>query len=134
MSTTIPVGWPNRLRSAAWWRNYAAMVVSMFAGMAVGHAVNHMLFHDLGEVSELAVMAGWMTAGMLAWMVFRRHSLRAVAQMVLAMNVPFAIACVLLAADAVEYEVASTVGHVGMLAGMAVAMLVFDPCERRPAG
>ncbi|MGQ0844272.1 MAG: hypothetical protein ACT4QF_09055 [Sporichthyaceae bacterium] len=131
MTTTVPDQWQDRLRSGAWWRGYAAMVAAMLVGMFVGHSLNHMLFRDVGEVAELAVMASWMTVGMLVWMAILRDSVRSIAAMVVAMNLPFAVVGALLAADAMSYETASTVGHVGMLATMAAAMLVLEPCGAR---
>ncbi|MGQ0463895.1 MAG: hypothetical protein ACT4QG_01110 [Sporichthyaceae bacterium] len=118
----------HRLTTLAWWRSYAGMVVAMFVGMAVGHVVSHPLVNKVdSDAFELGVMAFWMSVGMVAWMAFRRHGVRATVSMVVAMNLPFVVVVALLAAGAIDFGVASTAGHVAMLIAMGVSMVI-NPC------
>ena len=72
-------------------RHYAEMVVAMFAGMAVLGFPADRAMDAIGATSDVFMfigMATTMTAGMVAWMLYRGHGWRANAEMSASMFVP----------------------------------------------
>ncbi|HEX2299933.1 MAG TPA: hypothetical protein VHH34_15720 [Pseudonocardiaceae bacterium] len=88
------------------------------------------------EVHAL-LMATSMTAGMAAWMAWRRHTWPRIAEMSLAMYLAFAVLFPLLWLGLLADEDLLLAGHVIMLPVMAVAMLLrreeYLTAHRRPA-
>ena len=113
-------------------RHYIEMVVAMFLGMGVlslpaGWVMGAMgtSWSELETAPMMLVMAGTMTAPMIAWMRYRGHGWRANAEMAASMLVPTFAAIALLLTRAVEDAGALLVAeHVAMLLGMLVAMLL----------
>ena len=68
-------------------------------------------------------MATSMTIGMAAWMLWRRHSWRAVAEMGAAMYLSFVVLMPLHRLGVLSGDGLVLVGHVLMLPAMALAML-----------
>ena len=107
-------------------RHYLEMVVAMVVGMVALGPVEDLLWPGLDDRLDVhvVVMATNMAIGMGAWMRFRGHSWRAIAEMSAAMYVPFAVLLVPYWAGAVSGGLLMTVGHVAMLPLMALAMLL----------
>jgi hypothetical protein len=112
-----------------WW-HFLQMVVAMMIGMALT-PLGRMLFEAVGAQAayarpdvHLLVMATAMTIGMTAWMAFRRHGWRPIAEMAAAMYVPFIILFPLLWAGVLGMGAVSAIGHVLMLPAMAGVMLL----------
>ncbi len=107
-------------------RHYLEMVVAMFAGMLVLGAVVALVWPgpiaraDVGAM----VMATNMAIGMGAWMRFRGHSWRGIAEMSAAMYAPFLVLLVPFWAGAIGEHALMTWGHVLMLPAMAGVMLL----------
>ena len=98
------------------------MLLAMGAGMLVLGPLS-MLAGDSGLEVRALLMATWMSAGMAAWMGWKRHHGPAIVEMCLAMYLSFAALfplywLALLSADGVLLA-----GHVLMFPAMAVAML-----------
>ena len=74
------------------------------------------------EVHSL-LMATWMTAGMTAWMVWRRHSWPAIVEMGSAMYLSFVVLFPGYWLGALSGHDVMVAGHVLMLPAMALAML-----------
>ncbi|MGY1621581.1 hypothetical protein ACI789_05225 [Geodermatophilus sp. SYSU D00965] len=107
-------------------RHYLEMVVAMVVGMVALGPVEELVWPGLDDRLDVSVvvMATNMAIGMGAWMRFRGHSWRAVAEMSAAMYLPFAVLLAPYWAGAVSGGVLMTVGHVAMLPLMALAMLL----------
>ena len=131
--TTSPYGEPRRTRLAGWLpfiRHYAEMVLAMAIGMVALHplwtfalqaaGVPHLLDH--AELMTLA-MATDMAIGMGAWMTFRRHGWRDIAEMTAAMYLPFVILFPATLAGAMTSGTMMVAGHVLMLAAMLAVTL-----------
>jgi hypothetical protein len=107
-------------------RHYFEMVVAMFAGMFALGPLEHLVWpaltgrHDVGVL----VMATNMAIGMGAWMRFRGHSWRGIAEMSASMYVPFAVLLMPYWAGAIGAEALMTWGHVLMFPAMAAVMLL----------
>jgi flagellar biosynthetic protein FliP len=103
--------------------------LEMLAAMIVGMVVLGPLWPHLpgGATVHTLVMATNMTIGMAAWMAFRRHRPVAVAEMALAMYVPFVVLFPAFWAGWLSAATMMVIGHVLMLPAMVLAML------RRPA-
>ncbi|MGH4026956.1 MAG: hypothetical protein ACRDRV_20475 [Pseudonocardiaceae bacterium] len=83
-----------------------------------------MLIPDGGRAEVHALlMATWMTAGMAAWMAWRRHAWPGIAEMGLAMYLAFVVLFPLLWLGLLTSGGMMLAGHVLMLPAMAVAML-----------
>jgi len=106
-------------------RHYLEMVVAMLVGMVALGPVWSLVWPGWTSVFEvhLLVMATNMAIGMGAWMLFRRHSWPAIAEMTAAMYVPFAVLLVPYWAGAIPADVVFTAGHVLMLPAMAVPLI-----------
>jgi hypothetical protein len=111
-------------------RHFLEMLVAMIVGMALLMPLWGLAgLPGLGPYPELHAlwMATTMTVGMSAWMAFRRHSWPAIAEMALAMYVPFVLLFLPYWAGVLSGEGVILAGHVLMLPAMVLAML------RRPA-
>jgi hypothetical protein len=112
-------------------RHFAEMVAAMAVGMialnplwtfvldAVGAA---WLMHD--PYTGALIMATDMTVAMSAWMRFRGHGLRPIAEMGAAMYLPFLLLFVPFAVGLIGDGALMLWGHVLMLPAMAAAMLL----------
>jgi hypothetical protein len=102
--------------------HYLQMLAAMGAGMLVLGPLA-MLVGDAGVVVDALLMATSMTAGMAAWMVWRRHPWRVIGEMGLAMYLSFAVLFPALWLGALSAGGVMVTGHVLMLPAMALAML-----------
>jgi hypothetical protein len=111
--------------------HYLEMVVAMAVGMIVlapvwswaGGLFGWTAALDRADVSSM-VMATNMTVAMGAWMKVRGHTWRPIVEMGAAMFLPFAVLLVPLWMGLIGEDALMTFGHLLMLAGMAVAMLL----------
>lgn len=118
-----------RLRQGSWWLDLAGMLGGMVVGMAVGHMVE-MSAGRPGAEGRLLLMGLWMSAGMTVWMLARRSSVSHLAEMNLAMLLPFGLGAIGVAAGAIDEDPAMSAAHVVMLIAM-VALHLFRPmCPR----
>ncbi|GAA1219670.1 hypothetical protein [Pseudonocardia alaniniphila] len=101
----------------------------MLLAMVVGMVALGPLWPELHGSTELhlLVMATNMTLGMALWMAVRRHRWVAIAEMGLAMYVPFVVLLPPFWAGWLSTDAVFVLGHVLMLPAMLLAML------RRPA-
>lgn len=106
------------------------MTIAMFVGMFVLGMPAEMLFESLGWtavtedlVPSTLLMATYMSIGMAAWMRIRGCGWPAIAEMSLAMYVPFLIMYPFYAAGLASSTAVMVVGHVLMTPAMVVAML-----------
>jgi hypothetical protein len=106
-------------------RHYVEMVVAMVVGMVALDPVWSLVWPGWTTTTEVHVlgMATNMALGMGAWMAFRRHSWRSIAEMSASMYLPFVVLLVPYWAGGVSGGTVMTAGHVLMLATMAAAML-----------
>jgi len=122
------------VRTAIAWgpfvRHYLEMVVTMVIGMAVLQPLWAIAFDASGLQSALdnatvmaVVMATDMSLGMGAWMRYRGHSWRSIAEMSAAMYLPFAVFLPLVWADVMSGGAMLTAGHLLMLPTMLALML-----------
>jgi flagellar biosynthetic protein FliP len=113
------------LTDRRFWRHFVEMLLAMVVGMVVLGP----LWPDLHGSTELhlLVMATNMTLGMALWMAVRRHRWVAIAEMGLAMYVPFVVLLPPFWAGWLSADAVFVLGHVLMLPAMLLAML------RRPA-
>jgi flagellar biosynthetic protein FliP len=107
-------------------RHYLEMVVAMLVGMVVLGPVEGLVWPDLTARADVGVlvMATNMAIGMGAWMRYRGHSWRGVAEMSASMYVPFLVLLVPFWAGAIGEHALMTWGHLLMLPAMAAAMLL----------
>ncbi|MGW4566073.1 hypothetical protein ACWEN3_27890 [Streptomyces sp. NPDC004561] len=111
--------------------HYAEMVVAMAVGMVVLHPVWMFVLDALGAAglmrnpySGALITATNMTVATSAWMRFRGHRWRPIAEMGAAMYVPFLVLFVPLALDLIDTGALMLWGHLLMVPAMAVAMLL----------
>ena len=130
MTTQTPTPHPRRHRTRHLVGHYLEMVVAMLAGMVVLGPVEEFLWPALDDRTDVAVlvMATNMAVGMGAWMRFRGHSWRGIAEMSAAMYLPFAVLLVPYWAGGLSEHALMTWGHVLMLPAMALVM-VLRPAE-----
>lgn len=102
--------------------HYLQMVASMLVGMILVGPLA-MLVGDVGVEAGALLMATSMTIGMTAWMAWRRHSGRAVAEMAAAMYLSFVALMPLYWAGVLSGDGLVLAGHVVMLPAMALVML-----------
>ncbi|MEU6090849.1 hypothetical protein ABZ865_29435 [Streptomyces sp. NPDC047085] len=121
----------RRLSAKKFGRHFAEMVVAMAVGMAVLHPVWMFVLDALGAAALMhnpytgsLIMATNMTVAMSAWMKFRGHRWRPIAEMGAAMYLPFLVLFVPLALKLIDAGALMLWGHVLMLPAMAVAMLL----------
>jgi len=107
-------------------RHYLEMVVAMLAGMLVLGPLEGLVWPALTARPDVGVMvmATNMAIGMGAWMRFRGHSWRGIAEMSASMYVPFAVLLVPFWAGAIGEHTMMTWGHLLMLPAMALVMLL----------
>lgn len=102
--------------------HFVEMLVVMFAGMGILTAVFGMPHSSPIEI-QAAYMAATMTVPMVAWMLIRRHSRRASAEMGAAMVAPLAILLPMLWAGLLSADAVFDLQHVLMLPAMLGAMV-----------
>ena len=122
----------------SWWHSPARhfiqhlleMTAAMFIGMGVLAMPVRLLWEALGWevmtenlVARTLVMATNMTIGMALWMRIRRHRWRPIAEMSLAMYLPFVVMYPFYFAGVAGTTGVMVVGHVLMVPAMAVVML-----------
>jgi hypothetical protein len=128
------VGGPSRLSSHAAASRFARHCLEMVLAMAVGMVVLGPLESQVatvtgqsgaldGAIVEPLLMAANMTVTMAAWMRFRGHRHRLVAEMVVGMNAPFLALLAPLWVGAITGHMMLMAGHVLMVVGMLTAML-----------
>jgi hypothetical protein len=120
-----------RLSARRFARHFAEMVVAMAVGMVVLHPVWMFVLDALGAAGLMhnpytgaLIMATNMTVAMSAWMKFRGHRWRPIAEMGAAMYVPFLVLFVPLALELIDTGALMLCGHLLMLPAMAAAMLL----------
>lgn len=111
--------------------HYLQMVVAMVAGMAILGPLESLLLALAGRESVLdhpivnaMTMATNMTVAMAGWMRFRGHRWAPVRDMSLAMYLPFLVLLLPLWPGAIGDRAFVVSGHVLMLLGMLLAMLL----------
>ena len=124
-----PLPGPARSRGHRAWhfvRHYLEMVVAMLVGMVALGPLEGLVWPDLTARADVGVMvmATNMAIGMGAWMRFRGHSWRGIAEMSASMYVPFAVLLVPYWTGAIGANALMTWGHVLMFPAMAAAMLL----------
>ena len=102
--------------------HYLHMLAAMIVGMVLLGPLS-MLVGPVGVEADALLMATSMTAGMAAWMAWRRHTWPAVAEMSLAMYASFAVLLPAYWLGALSGSGVILAGHVLMLPAMALAML-----------
>jgi hypothetical protein len=112
-------------------RHYAEMVAAMFVGMFALSKPADWLFGALGTstssdhpVMMLLSMGITMTVPMVAWMRYRGHARRPTAEMAGSMLIPTFAAMALVGSGAMAQGPVMVIEHIGMLAGMLIAMLL----------
>jgi len=107
-------------------RHYLEMVVAMVVGMMVLGPVVDLVWPSLTTRADVGVMvmATNMAIGMGAWMRFRGHAWRPIAEMSAAMYLPFLVLQVPFWVGAMGGHTMMTWGHVLMLPAMAAVMLL----------
>ena len=102
-------------------RHYLEMVVAMLAGMFLLGPLEGLVWPALTARPDVGVlvMATNMSIGMGAWMRFRGHSWRGIAEMSASMYLPFVVLLVPFWAGAIGEHTMMTWGHVLMLPAMA---------------
>jgi flagellar biosynthetic protein FliP len=116
----------STVRAALTNRGFIAHYLQMLAAMGAGMLVLGplaMLVGDASVVVDALLMATCMTAGMTAWMVWRRHPWRSIGEMGLAMYLSFAAPFPAYWLGALSGGGLMLVGRVLMLPAMALAML-----------
>jgi flagellar biosynthetic protein FliP len=107
-------------------RHYLEMVAAMLAGMFLLGPLEGLVWPSLTARPDVGVMvmATNMAIGMGAWMRFRGHSWRGIAEMSASMYVPFLVLLVPFWAGGIGELTLMTWGHVLMLPAMAAVMLL----------
>jgi hypothetical protein len=111
--------------------HYLQMVIAMVAGMVILGPLESLLLAAVGWETVLdnstvraVTMATNMTVAMAGWMRFRGHSRTAILDMAAAMYLPFVVLLVPLWLGVISDRAFVVAGHVLMLLGMLLAMLV----------
>jgi hypothetical protein len=106
-------------------RHGLEMVIAMVVGMIVLAPVWSLAWPDLDEntTAQVLVMATNMSIGMAVWMRVRGHGLPAIAEMSVAMYLPFLVLLPFHWSGALSAMALMTAGHVLMVPAMVVAML-----------
>jgi len=131
--TTTPYHQPRRPHLAGWLpfiRHYLEMVLAMASGMVALHPLAMFAFQAAGAAQLLdntevmtLVMATDMAIAMGAWMAYRRHGWRDIAEMSAAMYLPFIIFFPATLTGLMTGGAMMAAGHVLMLAAMLAVML-----------
>lgn len=110
--------------------HYLEMVVAMLVGMAVLAPVWTLAFDAFDAAATLdrpdvmaMSMATNMVVAMSAWMWFRGHTAAPIAEMGLAMYLPFVVLLVPLWLGVLSVAALMTIGHIAMLGTMWLAMV-----------
>ena len=110
-------------------RHYLEMIMAMVVGMVVLGAAEAMLLNRVGWAETLAqpepsalIMATNMITPMAAWMRFRGHRWSAIAEMAVAMYLPFVALFLPLWLGVLSPTGLMVLGHVLMLFAMAAVM------------
>jgi flagellar biosynthetic protein FliP len=128
MSThTLPTPPHTHSRRSAVWhvvRHYLEMVVAMLVGMAALGGLEALVWPALTARPDVGVMvmATNMSIGMGAWMWFRGHSWRGIAEMSASMYAPFAVLLVPYWTGTITEHDLMGWGHLLMLPAMALVM------------
>ena len=122
---TVPAS-HRRHRVRHFVRHYLEMVVAMLVGMFALGPLEGVVWPALTARADVGVlvMATNMSIGMAAWMRFRRHSWRPIAEMCAAMYAPFVVLLIPFWAGGIGEHTLMTWGHVLMLPAMAAVMLL----------
>jgi len=115
--------WRAAVTNRAFVVHYLQMLVAMLAGMALYMPLSMLVGDGAGIEVDALLMATAMTAGMAAWMAWRRHPWRGIAEMGLAMYLAFAVLFPPYWLGMLSAHGLFVVGHVLMLPAMAGAML-----------
>jgi hypothetical protein len=119
---------PHSRGSRVWHflRHYLEMVVAMLVGMFVLGPLEGLVWPALTARPDVGVlvMATNMSIGMAAWMRFRGHSWRGIAEMSASMYLPFVVLLVPFWAGTIGEHTMMTWGHLLMLPAMALVMLL----------
>lgn len=102
--------------------HYLQMLAAMGLGMAALAPLT-MAIGSLGVVADSLLMATGMCVGMTAWMLWRRHGLRATLEMDAAMYLSFVVLFPAYWLGALSADGVMLIGHVLMLVAMAALML-----------
>jgi hypothetical protein len=102
--------------------HYVGMVAAMIVGMVVLGPLWPQAWLERPDVSAI-VMATDMTAGMVLWMLFRRHPCRRILEMAAVMYLPFLVLLVPYAFGLLSATALMLAGHVVMFPLMLAAML-----------
>lgn len=103
--------------------HYVQMLAAMGIGMGAFMPLTMLAGDDAPTELRAVLMATSMTAGMAAWMAWRRHTWPAIAEMGLAMYLAFVVLFPLLWIGVLSDGGLIVVGHVLMLPAMALAMV-----------
>ena len=121
----------HRLSGKKFALHFAEMVAAMAVGMVVLHPVWMFVLDAVGAAGLMhnpytgaLIMATNMTVAMSAWMKIRRHGWRPIAEMGVAMYLPFLVLFVPLALGLIDTGALMLWGHLLMLPAMAAAMLL----------
>jgi hypothetical protein len=121
----------HRLSVRKFTLHFLEMVVAMAVGMVALHPVWTLVLDATGTTGLMhdpytgsLIMATDMTVAMSAWMRFRGHRWRPIAEMGAAMYLPFLVLFVPLALGLIGEGALMLWGHVLMLPAMAAAMLL----------
>jgi hypothetical protein len=130
-ATTAHVETTHSLSAKKFTVHFLEMVVAMVVGMVALHPVWTFVLDAVGAPGLMdnpytgaLVMATNMTVAMSAWMGFRGHRWRPIAEMGVAMYLPFLVLFVPLALGVIGEGALMLWGHVLMLPAMAAAMLL----------
>jgi hypothetical protein len=115
--------WRSAVTNRAFVVHYLQMLAAMLAGMVVLGPLSMLLGHGARAEVEALLMATWMTAGMAAWMAWRRHPWSSIVEMGLAMYLAFVVLFPLHWLGQLSTDGLILVGHVLMLPAMLMAML-----------
>ena len=111
--------WPSAVTN----RTFVVHFAAMLAGMVVLGPLSMLLGDGASAEVQALLMATWMTAGMAAWMAWRRHPWPGIVEMGLAMYLAFVVLFPLHWLEELSTDGLILVGHVLMLPAMAIAML-----------
>ena len=107
-------------------RHYLEMILAMLVGMFALGGLQDALWPGLTTRADVGVlvMATNMAVGMAAWMWFRGHSWRGIAEMSAVMYLPFLVLLVPFWAGAIGEHALMMWGHVLMFPAMGAVMLL----------
>ncbi|WP_188187419.1 DJ-1/PfpI family protein [Nonomuraea sp. SYSU D8015] len=104
--------------------HYVEMVIAMSLGMLLLGMLWNAVLPEITRIDvDTLIMAADMTVGMALWMRVRRHGWPGIAEMSLAMFVPFLVLLVPYWFGVLPGDMVMSIGHVLMFVAMALAML-----------